>query len=162
MNVFDSATPTVEGHVVALRTSRAGLPLFCFPGAGGNIHIFGELIAALPNGGPVYGIDMEWLCDVKGDFTVEQMATFYLKVVRGVQKNGPYHFCGYSFGGLVAYEMAKRLKDQGESVKLLALLDAPNPALMSNLTADESAQFRRKYLSDRLGKYAGDLVRGDI
>jgi thioesterase domain-containing protein len=161
MDIFDRVAPA-ESHVIPLNESVAGLPLFCFPGAGGNVYIFREMIAALPKRRPVYGIDMEWLCDAKGDFTVEAIATFYLKVIRSVQRQGPYYFCGYSFGGLVAYEMATRLVEQGDSVGLVALLDAPNPALMLNLSASESAQFRKKYLSDRLGKYARDLLRGDV
>jgi thioesterase domain-containing protein len=162
MEIFGEALVHAQSHVIPLRTAGAGLPLFCFPGSGGNVHIFREMIAALPEGQPVYGIDMEWLCDAKDGFTVEQIAAFYLETIRSVQRNGPYHLCGYSFGGLVAYEMAKRLTDEDGGAHLVALLDAPNPALMSNLSADQSARFRRKYLSDRLGKYARDVFRGDI
>jgi thioesterase domain-containing protein len=161
MDIFDRVA-SAHSHVIPLNDLVAGLPLFCFPGAGGNVYIFREMAAALPKMSPVYGIDMEWLCDAKDDYTVEAIATFYLKVIRSVQRQGPYYFCGYSFGGLVAYEMARRLVEEGDSVGLVALLDAPNPALMSNLSASESAQFRKKYLSDRLGKYAWDLLRGDV
>jgi thioesterase domain-containing protein len=64
--------------------------------------------------------------------------------------------------GLVAYEMANLLSKEGDKVGMLALLDAPNPALLSNLSADESARFRKTYLSDRIGKYANDLLKGNI
>jgi thioesterase domain-containing protein len=161
-DIFGSVAATAHSHMVPFRTSGVGPPLFCFPGSGGNVYVFREMVAALPESQPIYAIDMEWLCEAKQDFTVEQLAVFYLDVVRKVQKSGPYYFCGYSFGGLVAYEMALRLTNEGDSADLVALLDAPNPALISNLSKADSAQFRKTYLIDRLKKYALQLVRGDI
>jgi thioesterase domain-containing protein len=162
MDTFETVAAASRVRLVPLRILGAGPPLFCFPGSGGNVHIFREMISALPDGQPVYGVDMEWLCDARTEFTIEQVAAHSLEVIRRVQSHGPYFFCGYSFGGLVAYEIAIRLKDEGDKVGLLGLLDAPNPALMSNLSASQSAQFRKRYLSDRVRKYAGDLIRGDV
>ena len=92
---------------------------------------------------------MEWLCEAEQEFTIEQLAAFCLDVIRKIQKSGPYYFCGYSFGGLVAYQIAMRLIDEGESAGLVALLDTPNPALISNLSVSDSAQFRKTYLMIR-------------
>jgi thioesterase domain-containing protein len=161
-DVFRSIAATGHLHIVPFRTSGAGSPLFCFPGSGGNVSIFKEMVAALPEEQPIYAIDMEWLCEAEQDFTIEQLAESYLGVIRRVQKSGPYYFCGYSFGGLVAYELATRLMNEGDSASLVALLDAPNPALVSNLSEIESAQFRKTYLIDRLKKYGIQLVQGDI
>jgi thioesterase domain-containing protein len=161
-DIFGSVAGTGHSHIVPFRTSGGGSPLFCFPGSGGNVYVFREMIAALPEGQPVYAIDMEWLCEAAQDFTIEQLAAFYLDVIRKIQKSGPYYFCGYSFGGLVAYEMAMRLINEGDSTSLVALLDAPNPALLSNLSEADSVQFRKTYLIDRLKKYGRQLVRGDI
>jgi thioesterase domain-containing protein len=151
-----------ESHIVPFRTSGGGSPLFCFPGMGGSVDIFREMIAALPEGQPVYAVDMEWLCETEQDFTIEQLAAFCLDAIRKIQKGGPYYFCGYSFGGLVAYEIATQLINEGESASLVALLDAPNPALRSSLSAADSAEFRKTYLKDRLKKYGLQLVQGDI
>ena len=120
------------------------------------------MTVALPEGQPVYAIDMESLCDTGQQFTIEQLAPFYLDIIRKIQRSGPYYFCGYSFGGLVAYEMAMRLIDEGDSADLVALLDAANPALLSNLSQTDAAQFHKTYLIDRLKKYALQLVRGDF
>jgi thioesterase domain-containing protein len=46
-----------------------------------------------------------------------------LRVIRVVQPEGPYAIGGWSFGGLVALEMAQQLSARGEGVALLALLD---------------------------------------
>jgi thioesterase domain-containing protein len=151
-----------RSYLLPFRISGSGSPLFCFPGSGGNVHIFREMVEVLPNAQPIYGIDMEWLCEEVQLFTIEELGAFYFDVIRSVQKRGPYYFCGYSFGGLVAYEIATQLIDAGDSVGLIALLDTPNPALVSSLSATESAQFRKTYLMDRLKKYGVQLMRGDI
>ena len=161
-DIFASPAAKDHSHIVQFRTEGNGSPLFCFPGSGGNVYIFRELIGALPEGQPVYAIDMEWLCDTTQEFSVEQLAAFCLDQIRKIQKFGPYYFCGYSFGGLVAFEIALRLIDEGDSARLVALLDAPNPALISNLSEADSAHFRKTYLIDRLKKYGHRLVRGDI
>jgi thioesterase domain-containing protein len=160
--IFGSVAATAHSHVVRFRTSGVGSPLFCFPGSGGNVYVFREMAAALPEGQPIYAIDMEWLCEAEQDFTVAQLAVFYLGIVRGIQESGPYYFCGYSFGGLVAYEMALQLINEGDCADLVALLDAPNPALRSNLSRADSARFRQTYVIDRLKKYALQLAQGDI
>jgi aspartate racemase len=46
-----------------------------------------------------------------------------------LRPEGPYILCGYSFGGIIAYEMAARLQRQGHEVPLLILLDSYAPAL---------------------------------
>ena len=48
--------------------------------------------------------------------TVEAMAAEYLREVKARQPDGPYNLCGYSFGGLVAFEMARRLRESGDEV----------------------------------------------
>jgi len=55
--------------------------------------------------------------------TVEAMAAEYLIEVKARQPEGPYNLCGYSFGGLVAFEMARRLRDSGDEVALVGLFD---------------------------------------
>jgi len=79
---------------------------------------------------PVYGLRAAGM-DARQDIVEELpvMATNYLDVIKGVQAHGPYHLLGYSFGGLVAYEMAGQLEAAGESVAFLGLLDTAHPEL---------------------------------
>jgi thioesterase domain-containing protein len=51
------------------------------------------------------------------------MAALYLEELRRVQPAGPYRLGGWSLGGFVAFEMAHQLREQGETVALLAILD---------------------------------------
>jgi thioesterase domain-containing protein len=52
------------------------------------------------------------------------MAAHYIEEIRSRQPQGPYRLGGYSFGGAVAYEMARQLAAAGQEVEFLALLDA--------------------------------------
>src|SRR4029453_18247098 len=56
--------------------------------------------------------------------TVEAMAAAALDLVRTLQPRGPYRLAGYCNGGLVAYEIARRLREAGETVELVALVAA--------------------------------------
>jgi len=161
-SIFDSVAANGRSHIKPLRSSGAGSPLFCFPGAGDSAARFRELTAFLPDSQPVYAIDLDSLWGIEQEFTIERLARFYLDLIRKIQRSGPYFLCGYSFGGLVAYEMAMRLIDEGDSVGLIALLDTPNPALKSDLSVTDAVQFHKSYLIDRLKKYCRMLVRCDL
>ncbi|RKH48033.1 thioesterase domain-containing protein, partial [Corallococcus sicarius] len=75
--------------------------------------------------------------------SVEEMAALYLEAVRSVQPQGPYLLGGWSMGGVVAYEMARRLREAGEAVDLLALVDAHVPGLTKPST-DYTPQARAR------------------
>jgi acetoacetyl-CoA synthetase len=51
------------------------------------------------------------------------MAADYLKEIKERQPNGPYYLCGYSSGGLAAFEIARRLSESGDEVGLVGLFD---------------------------------------
>ena len=51
------------------------------------------------------------------------MAADYLKEIKARQPNGPYYLCGYSSGGLVAFEIARRLSESGDEVGFVGLFD---------------------------------------
>jgi aspartate racemase len=75
--------------------------------------------------GAVFGIQARGLAGKDPPHaTVEAMAAEYLREVKARQPNGPYNLCGYSFGGLVAFEMARRLRDSGDEVALVGLFDS--------------------------------------
>jgi aspartate racemase len=59
--------------------------------------------------------------------SVEGLALPMLEAIRTVQPSGPYRIIGYSFGGLLAYELASRLRECGDDVAWLGILDAAVP-----------------------------------
>ncbi|NES96346.1 MAG: amino acid adenylation domain-containing protein [Desertifilum sp. SIO1I2] len=58
---------------------------------------------------------------------IEAIASCYIQAIQTVQPNGPYYLGGWSFGGLVAFEMAQQLTQAGQEIALLAILDTPAP-----------------------------------
>ena len=58
---------------------------------------------------------------------IEEMARFYVSEIRKAQPRGPYSLGGFCFGGIVAYEMARQLAEEGEEVGVLALLESSAP-----------------------------------
>ncbi|MGN6642113.1 MAG: amino acid adenylation domain-containing protein, partial [Verrucomicrobiota bacterium] len=110
-------------------------PLFFVHGAGGGMFWgYINLSRHLGQDQPVYGLRSRGL-DGREEFaTVEEMAAQYITDLRAVQPRGPYHIGGYCFGGNVAYEMARQLKEQGEEVAVLALFNcAPANSRYSRL-----------------------------
>ncbi len=86
---------------------------------------------------PVYGFKAAALDDGKPPYArLEDMAAAYVKAMRAVQPHGPYNLGGFSFGGSVAFEMARQLGDAGERVSWLVLLDAyaPGSGALESLT----------------------------
>jgi amino acid adenylation domain-containing protein len=70
---------------------------------------------------------------------IEAIATYYIQAIRALQPQGPYLLGGWSFGGLVAFEMAQQLTQAGQEVGLLAILDTPAPS--NQLSLGQSLKF---------------------
>ena len=160
MQTHDRELKYVE--VVALREAAGQTSLFCFPGAGGDGTTFREMASLMAEDQSVYGIDLQKFFETDRKFTAEQLADLALSAIRETQTSGPYHMCGFSFGAIVAYEVASRLKRSGEDVGVLALIDTGNPAFRSQLSSAEAKQLHRTYVANRLGRYFRVLAKGNF
>ena len=69
--------------------------------------------------------------------TVEDIAGHFLDELLSVRPHGPYLLGGYSFGGLVAFEMAQKLTAAGHDVPLLVMLDTYAPHLFKEVMKAE-------------------------
>jgi thioesterase domain-containing protein len=58
------------------------------------------------------------------------IAAYHIETIREIQPQGPYYLGGWSASGLVAYEVAQQLRDQGHEVALLVLFDVLNSAAL--------------------------------
>ncbi|MER7900817.1 SDR family NAD(P)-dependent oxidoreductase [Streptomyces sp. NPDC096046] len=132
----------------ALTTLRAIVPgsprppLFTFHPAGGPTSVYLPLTGLLPADQPVYGLER-----VEELNTVEDKAAHYRALMRDIQPEGPYHLLGWSFGGCLAYEVARQLNDRGQDIGFLGLIDTILPAA---LPQQESPEF----LLERFGRFA--------
>lgn len=111
-------------HLVALRAG-AGRPLFIVHGIFGNVLQFRDLAERLNTSRPVYGVQARGVDPRQEPHAgIFEMVEAYAVAIRTLQPTGPYALAGYSFGGLVAYEIARWLRERGEHVELLALFEA--------------------------------------
>jgi len=114
--------------LVPIKPSGDNQPFFCIHGADGAVLFYNKLASLLAPEQPVYGLQAQGLDGgqiVHG--SMEAMAALYIKEMRAVQPRGPYFLGGYSFGGLLALEIARQLRAQGLQVAMLVLFDTNNP-----------------------------------
>ncbi len=126
--------PQAFSCLVPLQPLGNRKPLFCIHGIGGNILVFRDLAQVSSLDQPIYALQSLGLDGKQTPLTsVEDMATFYLNEIKQVQAQGPYQFLGYSFGGLIALEMAQQLLMLGEDPSRLIFVDTPSPILLRQL-----------------------------
>jgi thioesterase domain-containing protein len=113
---------------VPLKPGSKNPPILIAHGVGGRAS-FSELARHIETENPIYGIQSRGVDGREEPLPrIEDMAEYYLDGLRELQPQGPYILIGYSFGGLIALEMAQRLSEDGKPVALLALVDTyPHP-----------------------------------
>jgi FkbH-like protein len=148
-------------HLVPMRPEGARTPLFCVHCGTGHVLRYRALTSFLDPESPIYGLRAPNLLEMGGMPTVEGLAQLYLDDVRKVQPHGPYQFLGFCFGGSVAFEIARRLSEQGEPVALVALVETVNASNYRELSVAESLRHRALRQYDRVHKYGSKLLRGN-
>jgi thioesterase domain-containing protein len=107
----------------ALRGSGHGAPLFFIPGLGGYEFLPAPVARALEgccpffDGLQIVGVDRQAspLEDLRA------IAADLVHQIRAVKPQGPYALCGYCYGGVVAFEVARQLEQAGETVTALVI-----------------------------------------
>lgn len=125
----NQAPDATSSPLMALHASRSSeVPLLCIPGAGASVTSFIALIGALGDRWPVYGFQPRGvdLAEPPHD-TVEAAALDNLRALSHWNPSRPVHLLGHSHGGLVAFDMALRLREQGRLVASLTLIDTEPP-----------------------------------
>jgi thioesterase domain-containing protein len=103
--------------LMPIKTAGERPPLFCINGEPL------KMAKILSENQPLYGLCNAYNPNFKPPARIEQLAEIYVREMRLVQPEGPYHLCGFSVGGLIAYEMARQLILKGQQVEYLALID---------------------------------------
>jgi thioesterase domain-containing protein len=115
------------GVLFPIRARGSHPPFFCVHPAGGLSWCYLPLAQCVPEDIPLYGLQARGI-DGAGQpaSSVRDMALDYVGQIRTVQESGPYHLLGWSFGGIVAHEMAAQLRASGEETALV-IMDALPP-----------------------------------
>ena len=132
-----------QSYVVSIQSAGSKPPFFCVDAGPRYLNLVRHMGAGRPFLGLLYPNGIAT--------SIESISEFCVKSITAVQPEGPYFVGGWCTAGLIAYEIAQQLREQGQEVALLVLLDAVNPARLAELStvakililADES---RRKIL----------------
>lgn len=112
-------------NLVSLHGKGSRSPFFLMHSHGGNILEYQPLANLLKNDRPIYALQCSGLDGGPVvESSVEEMAFRYLKEIRTIQPEGPYHLGGFCFGGCLAIEMAHLLRVGGEKVEVVVLINS--------------------------------------
>ena len=126
-----------QSPLVAIEAGGFKRPLFCIHPIGGQVLCYVELSRALGADQPFFGLQAPGLAEAGDYVSIEDMARHYLKAVRDVQPEGPYLLSGYSFGGVVAFEMSLQLLRQNQQTAFLGMFDTWSP-IIHRVMADDA------------------------
>jgi amino acid adenylation domain-containing protein len=121
---IDNSSSSPHRSLIALRQDGSKVPLYLLHGIGLNLFNFIGMISHLDTDQPVYGLRAAGLDGDKAPLkSVESLAAHYNRQILHHDPIGPYAIAGYSFGGIIAFEMVKQLKKAGKEVAMLAMID---------------------------------------
>jgi amino acid adenylation domain-containing protein len=153
----------VQPPLVPLQPHGTRPPLFLAPPGGGHVVCYHALAGLMGPDQPVYGLQARGIDDGHAPLeTAEEIAAFFAAAIRQVQPEGPYLLGGWSFGGLVAWEMGRQLRAAGAEVGLVTLLDTGAPRPRQN-TAEllDHARVLQRIVADLVGWGLAGQVRVD-
>jgi thioesterase domain-containing protein len=134
------------------------------------VLVFVNLAKYFVNERPFYALRARGFGAGESHFgTFDEMVDTYVRAIRRAQPSGPYAVAGYSYGGAVAFEIAKRLEALGERVEFVGIFNLPphirarmneiNPAegavnlavFLSLITKEEAPEVLRSMFEQHLG-----------
>ncbi|RKN07615.1 hypothetical protein D7319_18315 [Streptomyces radicis] len=168
-------TPTVEGlagrlddgasdslaALLPLRAKGHLDPVFLLPPIGGLSWSYARFLPYIPKGRPVYGLQAtRFTGEVDRPESVRALAETYLELIRDVCPHGSCFLMGWSFGGVVAQEIAVLLEASGAEVRNLVLLDAV-PAVGGSTAGDELSEEQLEAIAESI-RGAGGGASGEL
>ncbi|WP_290057710.1 non-ribosomal peptide synthetase [Amycolatopsis solani] len=147
--------PAGGGSLIEFRRGAGQARVVCVHPAGGTAFCYLPLSALLPEDAGVLGIQSPGLDPGEEPLpSVEAMAEEYLRLV-DPKPGEALVLCGLSYGGLVAYEMGRRLAEKQQvSVVLLDTAATDDPAAKAAIEPVPAAEFREKLVRFN-GMYPG-------
>ncbi|OMI40162.1 putative NRPS-like protein [Streptomyces sparsogenes DSM 40356] len=124
----EGGTPTARAYdpVVPLQPRGDKTPLFCVHPGVGEVLVFVNLAKYFVGDRPFYALRARGFNEGEKPFeSFEEMVGTYVDAIRATQPHGPYAVAGYSYGGAVAFEIAKALEAQGERVDFVGSFNLP-------------------------------------
>ncbi|BAY99624.1 AMP-binding enzyme domain protein [Tolypothrix tenuis PCC 7101] len=131
-----------SSSLVAIHPQGSRPPLFLVHAVWGNVLLYRDFARYLHPEQPVYALQAKGLDGQQAPITdLRQMAANYIQEIRQMQPHGPYYLGGYSFGGIIGFEMAQQLQAQGEEIALVAIFDVSSPGYAKPIPNSHEANF---------------------
>jgi amino acid adenylation domain-containing protein len=151
----------VRSALVPIQRNGAKPPVFCIGALSGEVIVFRRLALELGKEQPLYGLQPLGLGDSSPTLLqVEGIAAHYIQQIKAAGQKPPRCLIGYSFGGLVALEMARQLMESGEKVSAVALIDTENFAACR--AREQLRQRIRRYRYNLRERLSGDPGRSRL
>jgi len=128
----------------AVRMKKGDEPkaVFLIPGAGGNVLYFQDLVQQVPQTYNVYGLQPPGLDGRTPPIdNIPTLARYFLDQVSDILRSGDFTdivVLGHSFGGLVAYELARLAQSEGLGLAMVGIIDTAAPQLQEQVGRDWS------------------------
>ncbi len=138
-------------YVLPIKKSNTTNKLILFHQASGLASPY-SLLADMPTDYSIYAISNPRYGDHENAFTsIEKVARYYIQIVKSIQADGPYVLAGWSYGGVLAFEIARQLQLQGDVVENVILIDSFNFAVRDKVDTNKSEreEYMQLYLSEK-------------
>jgi thioesterase domain-containing protein/acyl carrier protein len=141
------SSPSPSMVVIQPGTGSYKPPLFCIHVLGRGLEFYRPLMNYIDQSQPVLGLSTQIMDEkLAPPNRVEELAAYYIKEMQIFQPYGPYFILGVSFGGTVAFEIARQLDAKGQKVALLGLLDTYGPDAFKSSSEKKRGQRAMKVL----------------
>lgn len=164
----DAGVGSTHPILVPLRTDGDLPPLFVLSGRGGSVTCYAKLLPYLPDDQPVFGLQLPGVAP--GTEPIDDavaLATQLKETIIQAAGEGPVRLLGYSFGGLLVFEIARQLEADGKRPQWVGIIDHHAPgsrqklamprrlALRAQLLAEQGWSGRKQWMSDRVKRLIG-------
>ncbi len=135
-------------HLVPLRSSGSGAPLFCLHPSGGDVGVYRKLVRNLPKTISVVGIQSRLLAGDAREFdSIDTMVEVYAKLIDQCQPEGPIRLLGFSFGGFLATAVSNQLMKYRRDVSFIGLIDSDLRWINDEASTKKELELRLTQLS---------------
>ena len=144
--------------VAMIQPKGSRAPIFCLHG----VPSMRLLAKELGDDQPFIMVNLPPDVKLSQPYRVEEIATIHLRTIQKIQPHGPYFLAGWCREALLAYEIAQRLKTQGQQVELVVMFDTWVPGYLSRFNGKEARKARSSFEIERILVHARNLKQSSL
>ncbi|KUJ06386.1 putative non-ribosomal peptide synthase-like protein [Mollisia scopiformis] len=123
--LLELSNPKEYNPIVTLQSGGSKTPLFLVHPGVGEVLVFLNLAKYIVDR-PIYALRARGFdADEKPFTSIPEIVSTYHTAIKRVQPTGPYAIAGYSYGSMLAVEIAKVLESDNEEVKFVGVFNLP-------------------------------------